>query len=88
MIMMIEMICLVLQLENQGGMPWDQRAECRGTSNLFTVKSVGSTVVRHGNQSGRRSSSLDHEPSLRLSIGMGQAVGPLQAVSVHTEADL
>lgn len=82
-----EMICLVLQLENQGGKPWHQRAECRGTSNLFTVKSVCSTVGRHRNQGGRRSSSLDHEPSLRLSISVGHAVGPLQAASVHTEAD-
>lgn len=40
-----EMICLVLQLENQGGKPWHQRAECRGTSNLFTV-----VCVQHGGE--------------------------------------
>lgn len=78
----LEMICLVLQLENRGEKPWHQRAEYRGMSNLFTVKSVGSTVGRHSYQGGRGSSSLDHEPSLRLSIRVGQAVGPLQAVSV------
>lgn len=83
----LEMICLVLQLENRGEKPWHQRAECRGMSNLFTVKSMGSTMGRHRNQGGRRSSSLDHEPSLRLSIRVGQAVEPLQAVSVDIEAD-